>query len=141
MTTSIISIDDYFGRWLTHPDVTEMVMTAANEFLLKVNDLLQVMIDGGCVLDINPRTKTYVSGETYGGFRPQSCPQGAPASSHKVGRGVDVYDPENELDGFLMIHQALLKERGLYIENPSATPHWCHITDRAPGSGLTVFNP
>ena len=141
MTTSIISIPDYFGIHADSPDVTAEVMAAAMEFLPLVNDLLQVCIDGGVVLEINPRTKTYIAGETYGGFRPQSCPQGAPASSHKVGRGIDIYDPENELDGFLMLHQKLLKDRGLFIENPDATIHWCHLTNRPPNSGKTVFNP
>lgn len=141
MTTSIISVEDYFGLWITHPDVTDEVMDNAVEFLSVVNDLLQTMIDTGCVLDINPKTKNYVSGETYGGFRPQDCPIGAATSSHKVGRGIDIYDPENELDGFLMLHQSLLKDRGLHIENPSATPRWLHLTNRAPKSGLTVFMP
>jgi hypothetical protein len=141
MTTSIVSAEDYFGQWITHPDVTAEVMAAVRDFLPLVNDLLQICIDGGVVLEINPRTKTYVAGETYGGFRPSTCPQGAPASSHKVGRGVDIYDPHNELDGFLMLHQKLLKDRGLFIENPDVTIHWCHLTNRAPNSGKTVFNP
>ena len=141
MTTSIVSIPDYFGPWSLHADVTMQVMSDAMDFLPKVNALLQEAIDGGVVLEINPRTKTYVAGETYGGFRPQSCPQGAPASSHKVGRGIDIYDPENELDGFLMLHQKLLKDRELFIEAPESTPRWTHITNRPPNSGKTVFNP
>ena len=141
MTTSIVSAEDYFGQWITHPDVTAEVMANAVAFLPLVNDLLQVCIDGGVVLEVNPRTKTYVAGETYGGFRPSTCPQGAPASSHKVGRGIDIYDPENELDGFLMLHQKLLKDRELFIEAPESTPRWTHITNRAPNSGKTVFNP
>ena len=141
MTTSIISIPDYFGIHADSPDVTAEVIAAAMDFLPLVNGLLQVCIDGGVVLEVNPRTKTYIAGETYGGFRPQSCPQGAPASSHKVGRGVDIYDPENELDGFLMLHQKLLKDRELFIEAPESTPRWTHITNRPPNSGKTVFNP
>ena len=141
VTTSIISIPDYFGNFSDSPDVTAEVMAAAMDFLPLVNDLLQVCIDGGVVLEVNPRTKTYVAGETYGGFRPSTCPQGAPASSHKVGRGIDIYDPHNELDGFLMLHQKLLKDRELFIEAPESTPRWTHITNRPPNSGKTVFNP
>lgn len=141
MTTSIISFEDYFGPWLDHPDATDEVKQAAQEFLPKVNKLLQLAIDAGVDLVINPKTKNYVSGETYGGFRPQSCPIGSKLSSHKVGRGVDVYDTFNEIDGFIMLHQPLLVECGLFIENPADTVHWCHLTDRSPPSGKRVFNP
>lgn len=141
MTTSIVSIPDYFGPWADHADVTPEVMSAAMDFLPKLNQLLQIAIDGGVDLEVNPRTKTYVSGETYGGFRPQACPIGAPASSHKLGRACDVYDPHNEIDGFIMLHQKLLVDLGLFIENPNATIHWSHISDFAPRSGLRVFTP
>ena len=55
MTTSIISIPDYFGTHADSPDVTAEVMANAVAFLPLVNDLLQICIDGGVVLEINPR--------------------------------------------------------------------------------------
>lgn len=88
---------------------------------------------------INPRTHTYVAGETYGGFRPQDCPQGAPHSSHKQGQAVDIYDPDNALDNY--VTDAILEAYGLYREAPSATLRWCHLSDRPPGSGKRTFQP
>jgi hypothetical protein len=147
MTTTIISVDDYFGRWITHPDATDEVMDNAVAFLAKVNSLLQDALDHGVKLSINPHTGDYVSGQTYGGFRPQDCVQGAPTSSHKVGRGVDVCDPNNALDAWLDTFElgygtnSKLEEFALYREAPEDTPSWLHLTDRAPKSNKRTFKP
>jgi hypothetical protein len=114
----MIFLADYFGPWVDHKDATEEVKKNAEVLLEKVANLLD---------------------ETYGGFRPQDCPQGSPNSSHKVGRGVDIYDPLNALDNWLT--DALLEKYGLYRESPLATKGWCHLSDRAPGSGRRTFSP
>ena len=87
----MISMDDYFGKWLFCDDATADRKDNAAELLYRVNQLLSVA-DGmhGIKTPINPDTKSQVSGITYGGFRPKSCPQGAPNSSHKDGMGVDI---------------------------------------------------
>ena len=147
MTTSIISTADYFGKWIDHKDATPEIKQDAEAFLRDVNELLQDALNGGVSLVINPHTGNYVSGQTYGGFRPQDCKQGAPQSSHKVGRGVDVYDPHNDLDGWLCVYEAgggannKLKHFGLYREAPEDTVGWLHLTNRAPKSGKQTFNP
>jgi hypothetical protein len=87
----------------------------------------------------NPATGTYVSGQTYGGFRPQSCPIGAPNSSHKQGEGVDIYDPNNALDNW--ISDGILAKHDLFREAASATSGWVHLTSRAPKSGKRSFYP
>ena len=89
----------------------------------------------------NPITHSGVSGETYGGFRPQSCPIGAPHSQHKEGSAVDRYDPLGEIDDWIMAHQEIARAYGIYIEHPSATIHWSHWQNVAPKSGHTVFFP
>ncbi len=134
-----LSILDYFGNWFDHPDAINERILAAQELLDQVNALLIEAEAHGVDLKINPRTKTYVSGETYGGFRPKDCPQGAATSSHKVGRGVDIYDPDDALDRW--ITDAILQAHGLYREHPNDTKTWCHLTDRAPGSGARSFHP
>lgn len=131
----MITSADYFGKWDRHPDVTETVRLKAGLMLQMVNLLL---LQFGKV-EINPRTKSWVAGEQYGGFRPMSCPQGAPNSSHKIGEGVDVYDPDNKLDDWL--NDDILASYHLYREAPSKTPSWCHLTTRAPGSGKRTFMP
>lgn len=137
----MITVADYFGKWADHPDATDTVVESAEEMLSRVNSLLEVAVHDGVDLQINPATGTYISGQTLGGFRPQDCGQGAPTSSHKVGRGVDIYDPHNALDSWCYLHQDILKHLGLHMEHPDATNTWCHLTDRAPRSGNTCFFP
>lgn len=101
----------------------------------------------GVIFQINPKTGTIISGEIYGGFRPQNCPIGAPHSAHKEGMAVDIYDPDNRIDGYIDGfegkdgYNSLLEEFGLYREHPDKTPHWCHLTTHAPGSGKRTFWP
>jgi hypothetical protein len=90
-----------------------------------------------------PNTGTSVSGskggQGDGGFRLSTATTGAPNSSHKEARAVDVYDPKNELDD--LVTDALLSAYGLYREAPESTPGWCHLTTRAPKSGHRTFIP
>jgi hypothetical protein len=102
---------------------------------------MRYAMDDGVNFPVNPRTGSCVSGETYGGFRPQSCPIGSPKSSHKEGMAVDIYDPKGEIDNWCMENLNRLEECGLYLEHPSKTVHWCHVSTRAPGSGRRVFMP
>lgn len=111
-------------------------MKDAEIFLAKVNNLLRYY---GQSIPTNEETGTEISGVEYGGFRPMCCTQGAPGSSHKQGRGVDIYDPMEELDTFLT--DPILRQFGLYREHPDKTLGWCHVTDRAPPSGRRTFWP
>lgn len=135
----MITAAQYFGLWNDHRDVTEEIRRDTDVFLEKVNALLFTAQMSGAAPPINPLTGCQISGTQYGGFRPQSCPQGAPKSSHKVGRGVDIYDPQNRLDEWLS--DDILEAYGLYREHPDATERWVHLTDRAPGSGRRTFQP
>ena len=140
----IITIEDYFGPWKDHPDATEERKQNAR-LLLHACSALQYFAEryGVEFLD-NPHTGNNVSGKTYGGFRPQDCPQGAPSSSHKQGQGVDRYDPEGLIDAWCMNNSevgGLLETCGICIEHPEATPGWAHWTTRRPRSGNRVFRP
>lgn len=135
----MITLEDYFGPWRYSPDANDVVVGNAEVFLPKVNALLDEYEAQGGVQEINPATGTQISGEQYGGFRPQGCPQGAPTSSHKEGRGLDRYDPHNALDAW--ITDEILTRHGLYREAPESTQHWCHLTDRPPHSGHRTFQP
>jgi hypothetical protein len=99
------------------------------------------MVADGVVFPTNPATKTQVAGETYGGFRPQDCPQGAPHSAHKEGLAVDRYDPSGAIDSWLLKNQYALGSCGVYIEHPSTTKGWSHWSIRPPASGHHVFYP
>jgi len=126
----MITLKDYYGVWELHADVTKTVTGNALDMLNRVNALLTDYQASGGVLPTNPKTKTFVSGETGGGFRPQSFPIGASKSSHKTGQGVDIYDPKDNLKNWLMRHQHVLIARNLYMEDPRFTDTWCHLQSR-----------
>ena len=141
--SSIITVDEYYGagQWLTHPDVTEEAMADSLVLIDKVNTVLQLAINDGVRLEVNPITGSYVSGKFHGlgGFRPRDATQGATLWSHKEGKGVDIYDLNRDLCNWCMTHQNVLAAHGLYMEHPKDTPSWCHLTTRPPKSGKTVF--
>lgn len=133
----MITIRDYFGNWIGHRDATLDRRAAATLLLSKVNALLAECHALG--LRYNPVTGTMVSGTSYGGFRPLDCNEGAKNSSHKEGRGIDIYDPDNHLDQW--ITDAVLEKHDLYREAPASTGGWCHLTDRPPVSKHRTFLP
>ena len=96
---------------------------------------------------LNPNTDTQVSGMTEGGFRLKNCKQGSRKSSHKEGKGVDIFDPFDEFDNWIKKYNYphrnnyVLEKWGLYIEHPSKTKSWVHLTTRPPRSGNRIFYP
>ena len=137
----MISLDEYVGHWKDSEDWDTERQMAAIFLLDKCTELEKEMIADGVVFPINPKTGSGVSGEVYGGFRPQSCPIGAPQSNHKAGRAVDLYDPYGHIDMWCMAHQPRLREHGIFIEHPDSTPGWSHWQSVPPASGKTVFQP
>ena len=135
----MISPSDIIGPWKNSPDLTEERIENISDLVPPVNALLAKAKAAGISLPINPKTGTQVSGEQYGGFRPQTCPIGAPLSAHKQGMAVDIYDPDNKLDEW--ITDDVLRTVGLYREGGHWTPGWTHLTTRRPGSGNRTFIP
>ena len=133
----MITLRDYVGPWIMHTDATPDRKSAAVLMLAKVNSLLDECHALG--LRDNPVTGTMVSGLDLGGFRPLACRVGAANSSHKEGRGIDIYDPDNHLDGWLT--DAVLERHDLYREAPASTLGWVHLTDRPPVSKRRTFQP
>lgn len=137
----MVTLEQYVGPHSKSPDWTSERKANAIRSLKAFANLEAEMVEAGIVFPINPVTGSGVSGQTFGGFRPQNCPQGASNSSHKTGEGLDRYDPKGEIDAWLMAHQDRLKAHRIYIEHPSKTAGWSHWTTRAPGSGNSVFYP
>lgn len=135
---------DYVGKWSKSPDWTPARQANAQRLLTACNALEAIAVKAGVKFPINPKTKSPVSGEQYGGFRPQSCPEGSPNSAHKEGMAVDRYDPNNEIDEWLNTSkeaQNAARQLGLYFEAKSATPNWSHWGIRRPPSGNLFFIP
>lgn len=137
----MITKEQYVGVWQASPDWTPERQANADDLLTKCAALEALMVADGVVFPVNPKTGTQVSGEVYGGFRPQSCPIGASSSNHKEGKAVDRYDPDGSIDSWIMAHQEETRATGICIEHPDATPHWSHWQSVPPASGHTVFYP
>ncbi len=137
----MITVSQYFGKWSDCDDVTEERRQNAILLLHACAAVEYFAIRDGIEFLDNPHTGSNVSGQTYGGFRPQNCQQGAPRSSHREALAVDRYDPEDKIDQWCMKNIQVLTDCGIYIEHPSATPGWSHWTIRAPKSGNRVFYP
>lgn len=145
----MLTVPEYFGPWLDHPDATEERLFNASLLVKACNTLEALAIADGVVFPEHPRSLSKmhwgdvsdISGDGYGGFRPQDCPIGAPNSSHKEAEGVDRYDPGGHIDEWCMANKHRLRECGIYIEHPDATIGWSHWTIRPPRSGNIVFYP
>jgi hypothetical protein len=137
----VITLAEYVGQHSTSRDWTPERKANAERLLAACAALEAEMVADGVTFPINPATKSGVSGQTLGGFRPQNATQGAPNSSHKLGLAVDRYDPKGDIDAWLMAHLDRMEAHGIYIEHPSATAGWSHWTIKAPGSGRRVFYP
>jgi hypothetical protein len=125
---------------------------AANVLLTSVNALIEEAENAEAFTShIDPDTGTQISGSRGGsgdgGFRLHNAATGAPNSSHKEAKAVDVYDPDNALDDYLDRFEdgkggnSKLEQYDLYREHPDATTGWCHLSTRPPRSGKRTFRP
>ena len=140
----LITIEQYCGNKISHPDCKPEYIEAAAELLSLVNALLLFAESCGKYdWQVDPDTGTCISGSRGGsgdgGFRLQSSKTGAINSRHRFAKAVDVYDPGNILDSF--ITDDLLVRFKLWREHQSATPGWTHLQSVAPGSGSRSFLP
>lgn len=137
----MITLEDYVGIHSASLDWDDARRANAAALLDAVALLESYAAQDGVPFPINPATGSGVSGQKFGGFRPQSCPIGASASAHKEGLAVDLFDPSGAIDAWCMANQDELELCGIYIEHPSATQGWSHWSIRAPKSGRHVFYP
>ena len=129
----MITLEQYFGKF---PELRiPAYEKSATQLLVRVNLLLK---EANHTI-INKKTGSQISGTQYGGMRPKECPEGAENSSHKTACGIDIYDPENTLDGWL--DDIKLLKYDLYREHPDYTKGWTHLTTRQPHSGKRTFIP
>lgn len=137
----MITVEQYAGIWIHHENWNGACEHSAEILLDRVNRLLAEYVASGRELEINPKSKSNISGEVYGGFRPLDCPIGAKHSSHKLAMAVDVYDPFNSLDIWIDKNPDVLVKYDLYREHPTSTPRWCHLSTKQPNSKKRTFLP
>lgn len=137
----MITLSQYVGPHASSKDWTPARTANATLLLAKANELLRIAAQAGIICLTNPKTKSQISGSTFGGFRPQNCPIGAPNSHHKEGRGIDIYDPDNQIDAWCMANLPSLEAVGIWLEHPDATKSWSHWQSVPPKSGNRVYQP
>jgi len=136
-----ITVEQYFGQFANHPDVTDVKRSNAYLLLGTVNTLRERAENDGVTFVINPHTGNYISGNGHGGFRPEDCSVGADNSPHKDAHAVDSYDPERIFAKWCRSHESVLADLGLHMEREEWTPTWVHLQDIPPRSGKIVFVP
>lgn len=137
----MITLAEYLGIWHRSHDWTPERQKNAKKLLFAVEALERVMLADGIVFPNSPVTKSGVSGNTLGGFRPQVCSQGAKRSLHKEGLAVDRYDPLGKIDAWCVANLSKLEASGIWIESPVCTQGWSHWQCVPPKSGRRIFLP
>jgi uncharacterized protein YcbK (DUF882 family) len=66
---------------------------------------------------------------------------GAAHSSHVVCLACDFHDSDGQLKAWVAANLHVLEDCGLYMEDPTHTKTWLHLTVQAPKSGHRVFIP
>jgi len=115
------------GRDKEYP-LDELLEINCAKLLYRVNGLLKV-------LKVNPSVTS--------GYRPghyNKAAGGATQSSHISCEAVDLGDAHLQL-GKTIANSMLLKDFDLYMEDPAATPGWCHLQTRPTRSGKRIFKP
>ncbi|KQY83643.1 D-Ala-D-Ala carboxypeptidase family metallohydrolase [Pelomonas sp. Root1444] len=141
----MITVNDYFmGRREQHPlALTPDIERRAERTVSVVNALLAKAMADGIHPVRNPNTGSAVSS----GWRPpaiNAATSGAAVNSrHMTGEAVDLYDPDGDIDDWLLSPngQAALASVGLWMEHPSATKGWAHLQTVPPRSRNRVFYP
>lgn len=145
-----ITIDDYFmGRRALYPTALTPALEKAAAITV---DLVNKMLDRAAAAGIRLVRKAGLRPGDLGthvvsGWRPPvvnaATPNAAPSSKHMTCQACDTYDPDGDLDEWLMTPegQAVLEELGLWLEHPASTKTWSHVQTVPPHSGNRVFYP
>ena len=143
-TMSLITLADY---WMGRDKVYPMAMTPAiAHAALTTVGLANALLDQAQAAQVPLHRKadgSYVAS----GWRPPtvnaSTPGAAMNSKHMTGLAIDVFDPDGDLDDWLMgpVGQKAMVTLGLWLEHPSATKGWAHVQTIPPRSGNRVFYP
>lgn len=138
-TVEIINLEDYItasGKYkdrLNSDELTVEVKDNAIKLLNKINSLLEEL----GIKDV----------KVSSGFRPSSvnaATKGAAKKSlHMTGEACDIEDAGNKLSHLILTRPELLAKHGLWLEDPTATPTWCHLdcSTKRKDRKLRVFKP
>ena len=131
----------YMGRDKTHAHILGSDLRAnASRTVEAANKLLTLAKGAGVQL------KPGQWGMVRSGWRPpdiNGTTKGASKTSlHMQCLAVDLEDNNKALGRWCLANaDTVLKDLNLWLEHPEATPSWCHVQLRPPGSGRRVFRP
>lgn len=142
----MIALHDYWrGRDLTHGLLLSTAMRANAARTIQIADKLLVLAKlAGVTLETIPGTDGSI---VTSGWRPPdvnaATPGAAVKSMHLSCEAIDLYDPDGDLDDWLMSDggQRAMADLGLWHEHPSCTKGWAHVQTRPPRSGRRTFYP
>lgn len=144
MNAYITLADYWMGRDKPYAAaLTPAIERAAFTTVDLANKLLAIAEADGISLSRNANTNSFVAS----GWRPPAInaatPNAAPSSKHMTGQAIDIYDPDGDLDEWLLAApgQRVLVNLGLWLEHPSATKGWAHVQTIPPKSLNRVFYP
>lgn len=133
----------WMGRDVTHGlQLGTDLRANAERTVSAANALLVLAHLAGVTLEASPRTGSLVTS----GWRPPEVnadtPGARPRSLHLSCQAVDLYDPDGDLDEWLLQSaDTVLRDLGLWLEHPAATKGWAHVQLKPPRSGRRVFYP
>lgn len=135
-----IELKTYLGGHDTDPkfmnELTPELLSNARRLLERTTKLLEALKDAKVLSD---------TPELCSGWRPSAynatIPGAAKHSKHIICLAIDLSDGSHKIANYLKTNVKLLEELDLAIEDPSATPSWCHIQIGAAASGRRVFLP
>lgn len=145
--STILTLDHYWrGRDKTHGHLLTPELRANAQRTVDVaNELFSLAGDGGVML-----TPAQPYGMARSGWRPpdiNAATQGAAKGSlHMQCLALDAEDPYGLLAAWCFANRdTVLRDLGLWMEHPTATPTWCHIQTQPMASfkrtGLRYFYP
>jgi len=141
----MISLQDYWmGRDREFPMAMSPDLEKNAATMVELANKLLIIAQAARIFPpTNPKTGTIVSS----GWRPASInaatPGAATNSKHMTGQAIDIYDPDGDLDEWLLTAdgQKTMTDIGLWQEHPSATKGWAHVQSVPPRSGRRTFFP
>jgi hypothetical protein len=119
------------------PSLTMGILKNGNILLDKVNALLEEMDVESIIVNSGFRTAASNA----------ATPNASKKSNHLTLCAIDLHDPEQKLgkkiklDYEITKDQSVLVKYGLYMEDLSATPTWCHLQFVVTKSGKHIFMP
>jgi Peptidase M15 len=141
----MITLDHYWrGRDMTHGLLLSTEMRRAASRTVEIANALIVLAKvGGVSVECIDCTDSIVTS----GWRPPDVNAATPGarlrSLHLQCEAIDLYDPDGEIDDWLMsaAGQKAMADLGLWHEHPSMTKEWAHVQTRPPKSGRRTFYP